>query len=314
MAIDLGTISPKKVSLFKVVATTTVANVLLSYSYKNGKLPPGLTINPDGEISGICGDNIFELDQGDTTFDHGLTTIEKTYTFTVTTTGQFGNVTSDQSFSIDVVKNTSDKIANMYAKPRPDLDSLDLFQSVVNNAKIFPNDTQYRPYDKNFNTNIPSFLFLSGVSLKLLSTIQSLLKNNSYNFRLKIGDFKLGLAKDRAGGTIYELIYIELIDPNVGADDHIVLKSQDLPNIVIQLRSDSLEITSDVEFHIPGTTEDQIYSNDIVNIQNELKNGLSVNNFDYLPLWMKTPQSPVRGYRLALPIKYVKPGQGAQAL
>ena len=54
MAIDLGTISPKKVSLFKVTATTTVANVLLSYAYKNGKLPPGLTLYPDGGISDGC--------------------------------------------------------------------------------------------------------------------------------------------------------------------------------------------------------------------------------------------------------------------
>lgn len=314
MAIDLGTISPKKVSLFKVSATTTVSNVVLSYSYKNGKLPPGLQLNPDGEISGVCGDNIFELDQGDTTFDSGQTSFEKTYVFTVTATGQFGNVTDDQSFSIDVVKNTNDSIANMYAKPRPDNTSLETFQSLINNTKVFPNASQYRPYDQNFDTSIPSFLMLSGVSLKLLSYIQALLKNNSYNFRLRAGSFKLGLAKNRGGDTIYEIIYCELLDPNAGANDSFVLKSHNLPDITIQIRSDSLEITSDVAFHIPGTYEDEIFSNDIVNIQNELKDGLTVNNFDYLPLWMKTPQSPVRGFRLALPIKFMKPGQGAQAL
>ena len=314
MAINLGTISPKKVSLFKVTANTTVANVILSYSYKNGRLPPGLELRPDGEISGVCGSNIFEFDQGDTTFDNGTTSFEKTYVFTVTATGQFGNVTDDQSFSIDVVKSTNDKIANMYAKPRPDNSSLETFQSLINNTKIFPNASQYRPYDENFDTFIPNFLLLSGVSLKLLSYIQGLLKNNSYNFKLRAGSFRLGLAKDRGGDTIYEIIYSELIDPNAGANNSFVLKSHNLPDITIQLRADSLEITSDVAFHIPGTYEDEIYSNDVVNIQNELKNGLTVNNFDYLPLWMKTPQSPVRGFRLALPIKFLKPGQGAQAL
>ena len=44
MIIDLGTISPKKVSLFKVGATTTVSNVTLSYAYKEVRLPPGLAI------------------------------------------------------------------------------------------------------------------------------------------------------------------------------------------------------------------------------------------------------------------------------
>ena len=61
-------------------------------------------------------------------------------------------------------------------------------------------------------------------------------------------------------------------------------------------------------------TQRSSYSNDVVNIQNELKAGLTVNNFDYLPLWMQTPQSVVRGFRLALPIKYLKPGAGSQAL
>ena len=314
MTIDLGTISPKKVSLFRVSATTSVANVSLSYAYKNGKLPPGLRLFPDGGISGVCGETIFELDQGDTTFDANTTTFEKTYVFTVTASGQFGNVTDEQIFSIDVVKTTRDKIANIYAKPRPDATSLASYQSLINNTKIFTNDTQYRPYDAYFDTRIPSFLMLSGVSLKLLSYIQSLLKNNSYNFRLKVGDFQLALAKDRAGNTIYEIIYIELIDPNTGANDSFTLKSHNLPDITVQLRADSLEISTDVAFHIPGETEDQIHSNDVINIQNELKDGLTVNNFDYLPLWMQTPQSPVRGFRLALPIKYLEPGAGAQAL
>ena len=61
MIIDLGTISPKKVSLFKVGATTTVSNVTLSYAYKEGRLPPGLAIFPDGGIAGTCGERIFEF-------------------------------------------------------------------------------------------------------------------------------------------------------------------------------------------------------------------------------------------------------------
>ena len=314
MIIDLGTISPKKVSLFKVGATSSVSNVTLSYAYKEGRLPPGLAVFPDGGISGTCGERIFEMDQGDTTFDSKKTSFEKTYVFTVTATGQFGNVTSDQAFSIDVVRKTSDKIGNMIAKPRPDNTSLASFQSLINNTKIFTNDTQYRPYDTNFDTKIPSFIILSGISLKLLSYIQNLLQDNSYNFKLRVGDYKLALAKDKAGDTIYEVIYSELIDPNSGANDSFTLKSHGLQNITIQLRTDTFEIGADAGLNIPGTEEDTIYSNDVVNIQNELKAGLTVNNFDYLPLWMQTPQSVVRGFRLALPIKYLKPGAGSQAL
>jgi len=56
---DLGTITTGRVSLFKVEATTTLTDTVLSYSYKNGKLPPGLSLDPSGEIQGTCQDNIF---------------------------------------------------------------------------------------------------------------------------------------------------------------------------------------------------------------------------------------------------------------
>ena len=93
------------------------------------------------------------------------------------------------------------------------------------------------------------------------------------------------------------MIYAELIDPNSGANNSIVLKSHNLPNITIELRASSLEITSDHDLTVPGLTEDELYSNDIVNMQNELKAGLTVENFEYLPLSqsMHEYESPTSG-------------------
>jgi len=311
---DLGTITTGRVSLFKVSATTTVENVVLSYSYHSGRLPPGLNINPDGEILGTCGDKIFQLDNGETTFDSGIFSIDKTFVFTVTATGQFGNVTGNQQYSIDVVKGLQKSVANMYGKIRPDGTALDEWQALVLNAKIFTNDTVYRASDANFSTTIPQFLFLSGIELKLSSAIFALMKYNNYNINLRVGDFQLSQAKDTAGNVIYDIVYAELIDPKQGAGDSITLSQTNLPALTVQINPDSLKIASDETFPIPDTKQDKLFSNDIVNMQNELKDGLTVNNFDYLPAWMKTPQSPVRGWRLALPIRYLRPGEGEQAL
>ena len=173
---DLGTITTGKVSLFKVSATSSVDNVVLSYAYKNGKLPPGLSVNPDGEIIGTCGDATFEMDNGETTFDQTTFTIDKKYTFTVEANGQFGNVSGTQQYSIDVVKGPIKNATNIYGTLRPDNQSLDDWQALVLNTKVFVNDTIYRANDENFNTTIPKFLFLSGVELKLTSTILSLMK------------------------------------------------------------------------------------------------------------------------------------------
>jgi len=311
---DLGTITTGRVSLFKVSASTTIKNVVLSYSYHSGRLPPGLNINPDGEIQGTCGDKIFQLDNGETTFDSGIFSIDKTFVFTVTATGQFGNVTGNQQYSIDVVKGVQKSVANMYGKIRPDGTALDEWQALVLNAKIFTNDTVYRASDANFSTIIPQFLFLSGIELKLSSAILALMKYNNYNINLRVGDFQLSQAKDTAGNVIYDIVYAELIDPKQGAGDSITLSQTNLPALTVQINADSLKIASDETFPIPDTKQDKLFSNDIVNMQNELKDGLTVNNFDYLPAWMKTPQSPVRGWRLALPIRYLKPGEGEQAL
>jgi|TARA_R100000030_G_scaffold36843_1_gene27556 hypothetical protein len=311
---DLGTITTGRVSLFKVEATSSVENNVLSYTYKSGKLPPGLSVNPDGEIIGVVGDTTFQLDNNETTFDSNTFTVDKKYIFTIQATGQFGNVSGTQQFSIDVVKGSIENATNIYGTIRPDSSSLDEWQALVLNTKVFTNDTIYRANDKNFDTTIPKFLFLSGVQPTLTSSIVSLLKYNNYNFKLNLGDFELAQAKDTAGNVIYEIVYCVLTDPNQGANDSKVLSLVDLPALTVKIQTDSLEIRADESFPTPDVTQDTLFSNDVVNMQNELKDGLTINNFDYLPAWMKTPASPVRGWRLALPIRYLKPGAGEQAL
>ena len=311
---DLGTITTGRVSLFQVSASTTLDNIVLRYSYKSGRFPPGLTINPDGEIEGTCGDKIFQLDNGETTFDDNITSVDKKFVFTLTATGQFGNVTGDQQFSIDVVKGFQKPVANMYGKIRTSNASIDEWQALVLNPKIFTNATVYRPSDDNFKTTIPQFLFLSGIELKLSSVISALMKHNNYDMKLNVGDFQLSQAKDTAGNVIYDVVYAELIDAKQGASDSITLSQANLPALTVKIRADSLQIASDESFPLPDVTQDKLFSNDIINMQNEFKQGITINNFDYLPLWMKTPQSPVRGWRLALPIRYLKPGEGEQAL
>ena len=67
--LNLGSIVPGKTSLFSVEATSKQSGVIFDYSYKNGKLPQGLTIQPNGEIEGVVADKYFELDGGATKLD-----------------------------------------------------------------------------------------------------------------------------------------------------------------------------------------------------------------------------------------------------
>jgi hypothetical protein len=312
--INLGKITTGKLSLFTIKATST-QNVILSYEYKEGRLPPGLSIAVDGGVQGKCGTDVFDVDNGLTTFDNGNTTTDRDYVFTVKATGQFGNVSSEQSFKITVLKDTHDEISNVFGQIFVDETQRDAFTNFVTDNKLFPNDDLFRPYDLNFDTKFPKFLFLSGVHLKFLSELQSYLKNNTYDFTLRFGEFKVAQAKDDIGDVLYDVIYAELEDPKTGANKFTNYNTK-LPNILSQIRADSLGLLSDMSMSIPGGYVKNLYSNDIINMQDEIKNQTTVENYKYLPRWMQSYQNDnqVLGYKIVLPIKFVKPGQGAKVL
>ena len=313
--ITLGTINPFKVSVFKIGASVT-ANVQISFTYKSGKLPPGLTLQPDGEITGTVEDKVFGLDEYGTTFDQSTTTIEQNYDFTVTAKGSAGELSLDQQFRIKVKRRTADEIANMYGYLFPTPKSRDAYKDFVTSSKFFPTGSTYRSSDPNFQTFDYKVLFLAGVHLTNLKTILSYMVNNNYTVTLYAGDYKSAKAKDSVGNVLYEVVYVDLIDPNAGADNKITFSSQNLPNITIAFNGSTLHISADDDLPIPGTTEDELFINSFTNMQNELKAGLTIENFEYLPLWMKSAQDDglVLGYRLALPLRYAKPGESDKIL
>ena len=298
--ISLGKITPFKSSLFKVSATVTQQDINLTYSYKSGRLPPGLSINQDGEIVGIC----------------GKVSRETTYTFKVQASGQYGNIVATQDYSIRVVPKTADTISNMYGICHIDNTALQSYKNFVNNNSIFPSSSLYRPSSVEYNTIQPKFLFLSGIHTTRLSTIQALLLNNNYSVKLFVGDYKLAKAKSSGGKVLYEVIYADLIDPQAGAPNSIRLTSVNLPSISINFSTEAAQFFTDNSLTTPTGSADILYINSITNMQNEVKAGVTDEVFEYLPRWMSSAQADgeLPGYKLALPIRYVKPGEGEKIL
>lgn len=298
--VNLGTITPNKTSLFKVSASTTQEGINITYLLVSGQLPPGLSITQDGEIVGKCG-NIKN---------------ETTYVFTVRANGQFGNIFSNQQFAIKVVPVTTDDIANMYGRLQIGTSDLQSWKNFVTDNNTFPTASLYRPSSDEFNTTIPKFLFLAGIHTTRLSLIQNLLLNNNYNTVLYMGEFKLAKAKSRGGNVIYEVIYCDLIDPHAGANDTINLSSSNLPSIPISFSTDAQQWFTDNGLPVPTGGADTLYSNAITRMQNEIKAGVTIDLFEYLPRWMTSSQNDgiTPGYKLALPIKFVKPGEGEKIL
>ena len=168
-AIYLGSIAPFKVSVFKVSATSGTGRSM-TYSYKKGRLPQGLEVQPDGEIYGRMKDRVFTIDQGTTTFtgnDSSATSFDTEYYFTVTATDSQKLLSADQEFMIRVYKDHYAAVANLFSRSYLDQTSRTNYEALVNDYKVFEPTMLYRPDDEFFGKNYArNWLFLSGVKLE----------------------------------------------------------------------------------------------------------------------------------------------------
>ena len=204
----------------------------------------------------------------------------------------------------------------MYGICHVDSATAQSYKNFVTNTDIFPTASLYRPSSEEFNTLKPKFLFLSGINITRLSSIHALLLNNNYSTDLYFGNIRLAKAKSRAGTVLYEVIYAELYDPQQGAPNSIVLSSVNLPPITINFSADASQWFTDNGLSVPTGAQDTLYINSITNMQNEIKAGITSNNFEYLPKWMSSSQNDgtLPGYKLAIPLKFVKAGEGEKIL
>lgn len=285
--VSLGSITNNKNSLFRVSAVSN-AGVQLEYSYYTGKLPPGLSVHPSGEIFGVTKHHMFELDQNTTYFDGLTTTFDQVHRFSVKATNKDRPVTSTHEYTITERRLNTNQIGNIYVKISPDKITKNTFDRFVADTKIFDPDILYRMSDLNFQTGSRNVLLLSGVEAPYLTDLQNALGRNFYNMKLRISNFAVGKARDPKGNVIYEIIYAELVDA--------YSKS---PNTV--------------QDKINGA---ELYIASINNMKSALKDDLNVSEFEYLPHWMKSNQTNqlATGYKLVLPIRYVKPGQAERVL
>lgn len=310
--ISLGSITTDKDSLFRVTAISSTGQAL-EYKLASGKLPPGLSIDQSGEIYGMTKDTIFELDEGITISDSGTTTFDRRFNFDVRATNKDGILNDTHGYTINLRKISPSRISRIYGAVRPDKATRVSYQQFITDPDIFPKESLFRQGDLNFRTDDLRFLILSGVHSPDLTDLFNLMGRNFYNAKLKMGDIKVARAKDPNGETIYDVVYVELLDAYTNSPNSISFRSQNLPNITFNYLASSINIfTSNSNLKVSGTNQENIFINSFKNMRSAIQNGITVEPFEYLPLWMKSPQENniTPGFKLALPINYVQPGEG----
>ena len=293
---DLGNLYTGEISQLAIAATTPSGrglNYSLVDSY--GKLPPGLELTLDGLLTGRIGFDTFMLDSGYTTIDGGATTFDQSYTFTVAVYDSGNFIYDTRTFTINIVKRDLEPYENLYITALPSRAQREIYNSIIDNSDIFPQDSLYRSSDPWFGKNIlRRSLFMSGLNPGQAAEYIQAMTYNHYWKTLNWGDIKTAQALDNNFNVVYEVVYIELIDRQVNSQGQ-------GPNLAVSLPENSRNIST-------------IYPNSFPNMVSRIETGVGYENRSILPTWMTSRQTngTILGFTRALVLCYTKPGKSSE--
>ena len=267
---NVGTLTADIPSTLSIEAEADEPNRVLYYSVTGGALPTGITLSPLGNLVGT-------IDPSD------FTDSTRTFTFTVTVSDQYQTAAAIKEFTLTInIPYTTIEYGSLRGHATSFIDQ-NIFYNIAQDPNINSPEEIYRPEDSNFGMRLKAeMLMMAGVEAQTLTTFQNQMELNHAPITLWFGDIKTAVAK-QSGTVLYEVVYIDMVDPFVN--------------------NDGVET---------GATT--IRPNAVENMRDRIK-ALGHDEWTYLPLWMKTQQAgdtgPL-GYIKAVPILYCKPGTSAK--
>jgi hypothetical protein len=275
------------------------------------------------------------IDKSTTTFDNVQTLIDREYVFTIKASDQLGITAVSKLFKLKINVPNETNYSNLYARPFLKQESRSLFKSFINDPFIFDAKYIYRAGDSNFGIQkeLKSLIF-AGLETVNVEKYISVMGTNNKPKRFKIGNVKKAVAKDTVTQKVlYEVVYLDLIDPlekdkkhlpfkilttpktvNITADNnndfYMGDQSSDRPiwNRPIPLNA-SIDRT-DIIAGDPGTGVK--FSSSISIWRKRLRSIANASRErNYLPLWMRSIQEDSvteLDYVAAIPLCYCNPG------
>ena len=222
-AAALGSINANFISTFAVSATTTVSTSSLLYDITAGILPPGLVLNYNGEIVGKVRQfasgtllGLTTIDGNDFSMDGGTTTTDRKFKFTIRARDRFGFSATTREFNIIVSDPDNITYSNLYVKPLLKSTQRSAYSNFIGDPNVFTPASIYRPNDPEFGLQKQvKMLVYSGLETKEIREYIAATRKNHKRKRFKMGAIKSAIArKTGSTDTIYEVIYVEVIDPS----------------------------------------------------------------------------------------------------
>jgi len=361
---NLGTIDANYTSTLKIQASSTLDNAVIRYQIMEGQLPPGLNLMDEGEIVGKVQQYTSQNNPGITTFydielgerisnqtlDGGETTIDKSYRFVVRAYDQLNYSAIDREFILDINTPNDRLYSNIYTTSYMSMGKRKLFKDFILNQNVFPQKNIYRITDPNFGLKTDMrILVYAGIETVDVGEYISIIGLNHERKRFLFGDIKTARATvPGTNNTVYEIIYVDIIDPLDKKDQHLPLETKKFSKVNTVITADTSNYLWKAQDQYSFVKKREImsarplenitidrtnllasdpqsskrYPNTITNWRrriryHELINGKSIaSERNYLPLWMTSFQSNKEelGFVLAMPLCYCKPNMSEEII
>jgi hypothetical protein len=279
----------------------------------------------------------------DRTFiDSNETTFDRIYNFTIKARDVLGYSAVSRDFSLTIEIPNDSFYSNIMAKPFMKPDQRSMFREFINNSDIFDPRYIYRLGDSNFGIQKDLMtLVYAGIETKQAVEYISAMGLNHKPKRFNLGSIKKAVAKEPGtNNVVYEVIYIELLDPLEKEKKHLPFKIVTSPsNIKV-----TIDNTNDFYKTDKANTDNPFWSRPIpfnssidrtdvlagdpgtvakfpssISIWRKRLRSMEATRRErnYLPLWMRSIQPGTYvelDYVAAVPLCYCKPGTADEIL
>jgi hypothetical protein len=161
-------------------------------------------------------------------------------------------------------------------------------------------------------------LIYAGIESVTAEKFVQAMSRNHYHKRLKFGQVRTAKAKDPVTQeTVYEIIYVEIID-DLEKNGRSISQTVNLPNNInskVLISYDSIKIDSDIPL-VSDSDHQRVFPNSIKNMRSRI-GIVGDRDREFLPLWMRSTQDQAAfetGFIPALPLCYCVPGAAANVI
>jgi len=201
---NIGLLEVGETSELYIKANTTQSFSIV-YELISGSLPEGLQLLRDGTIAGVVTGTNYPSTYNQFEFIAG---ISKTV----------GNTIFTSTFQLTLLQTTSTSYTQVYLRPLMLPEQRRTIQAFLTNNDIFEKSFIYRPFDRNFGVSKDLRLYLHyGIEKVSPETIIYYL-TNYYRRRFTLSEPKIAYAYDDNNDILYEVVYSDIIDYNIGVD------------------------------------------------------------------------------------------------